>query len=131
MIGGLPLAQRLNDELNGQKWPPVSSAVVDGGVANVSVEIAPSLLWFQGHFPDYPVLPGVVQVHWAVEYARRLFDIEQVFQKVENLKFKAVVFPEMQVDMQFEYDPGRRLVRFVFGDGETVFSEGRITFADD
>lgn len=129
MIETASLPVTLNQQLAGPKWPVVDSAVLDDNRATVAVSISPDLTWFQGHFPSHPVLPGVVQVHWAVEYARRLFGIELVFRKIENLKFKAVVFPEMQLEMRFHHEPEKQLVRFVFGNADTVYSEGRITFS--
>ena len=123
------LREQLNEKFSGRKWPFVSAAVQEDAAATVAVDIAPELVWFEGHFPDHPILPGVVQVHWAVEYARHLFVIEQPFQKIENLKFKSVVLPEMQLEMRFNHDPDKSLVRFVFGNADAVYSEGRITFA--
>ena len=35
----------------------------------LDLAIGPELIYFQGHFPGYPVLPGIVQIDWAVQLA--------------------------------------------------------------
>lgn len=122
------LHQRLASTLVGNDWPVVMAVheAVDG--LSLALEVGPDVTWFDGHFPDFPVLPGVVQVHWATECARLVFPQSAPFRRVENLKFKTVIRPGTRTRLMLSHD-GAGKVRFAFRDGETVYSEGRIVFA--
>ena len=41
--------------------------------AVVEMRPSPALIYFDGHFDDAPILPGVVQIDWAIELGRGLF----------------------------------------------------------
>ncbi len=120
----------LNQELDRSQWPEISDARFDGETLSMALHIAPDLKWFEGHFPDNPVLPGVVQVHWAVSLAKKLLVSETQFSQVENLKFKSVVLPGMHLTLVYSgVQPGEK-IRFCFRRSETgeIHSEGRLTF---
>jgi len=124
------LAAALNTELGSNQWPIIQKIISEEGVVQLNLAIAPDLEWFRGHFPDHPVLPGVVQVHWAVSLAIKLVVPQGVFKQIENLKFKSVVLPGMNLMLRLsEIDPGKK-IRFVFSSESTgaVHSEGRIQF---
>ena len=38
-----------------------------------------STRYFEGHFPEVPLLPGVVQIGWAVEFGRQYFELPARF----------------------------------------------------
>ena len=123
------LSEQLASHFSGSEWPGVSDVAVADGEASLTLEIDPGIRWFDGHFPDNPVLPGVMQVHWAVEFARYLFAVEGVFEKVENLKFKSVVLPEMTVTLRLVNDQEKGMIRFSYSSADAVHSEGRMTFS--
>lgn len=49
--------------------------------------------YFEGHFPDTPVLPGVVQVGTAVAALERLLRHPVTLKEVRKLKFSRVIVP--------------------------------------
>lgn len=59
----------------------------------ITLEIPERLCYLEGHFADYPLVPGVVLVQWAVEHARYSFGESAAFRGVERLKFQKVVQP--------------------------------------
>jgi len=121
----------LNSELDAGQWPDISALEIDDGTLKLHLVIGHKLKWFEGHFPENPVLPGVVQVHWAVSLAKRLFVEEEQFRQVENLKFKSVVLPGMTLVLQFSGFLADEKIRFSFlaSDSEEVHSEGRLLFS--
>ena len=97
--------------------------------AHVVMGIGSELCWFRGHFPGNPVLPGVVQLHWAVTVSRAAFDFAQNVSEVRRLKFSRVVTPPSQVDLVVTRQ-GEHEARFTFSSGGDRNSEGSLIFAE-
>ena len=64
---------------------------------------------FTGHFPQTPVLPGVVQLDWAIALAAPLLAANLRFAGMEVLKFQQLVRPgdALQLDLRFEPERGK------------------------
>jgi len=107
--------------------PRVVSREVDADSVRLHLEVDEQLDWFQGHFPEFAVLPGVVQLHWAVIFAREHFALEGNPRDVQRLKFKSVVVPPAAMSLTVTRS-GPSDVSFLFeGDGKQ-YSEGRLRF---
>ncbi len=114
--------------------PPVLSRVVDPGEpleARLLLELGPDLLAFQGHFPGFPILPGVVQVDWAIRFGEELFGPLGSFEGMEQLKFLDLVRPGERPELHLAFDPDRGRLRFVYQEGDPPRrkSAGTIRFA--
>jgi 3-hydroxymyristoyl/3-hydroxydecanoyl-(acyl carrier protein) dehydratase len=64
----------------------------------------PDLLYFDGHFDVAPILPGVVQVDWAMHYGRTYFALPPRFAGINALKFQQVIGPDQPVLLELTYD---------------------------
>lgn len=104
----------------------ISREASDDGLT-VRLTIAEDHECFRGHFPGFPVLPGVVQLHWAVEIARKHFGIARAVLDIKRLKFKNIVSPPAVVELELTRI-GEDEVRFVFFDSGGTFSQGRLGF---
>ncbi|SFU77507.1 AMP-binding protein [Pseudoduganella namucuonensis] len=91
--------------------------------------IPEDLLYFEGHFPGAPILPGVAQLDWAVAYARRYFAPSGVFRDVAALKFQQVIAPGATVRAEFTYDAAKGSVQFQYLSAAGRHASGRIIFA--
>jgi len=122
---------RLSANLDVSQWPKISMLEVNDVTLKLQIKIGHELKWFEGHFPENPVLPGVVQVHWAVSLAQQFMLEKKQFRQVENLKFKSVVLPGMELILQFSGLVADEKIRFSFLSSETeeVHSEGRLLFS--
>ena len=60
---------------------------------------------FQGHFPGHPVLPGVVQVDWAIRFGTRAFGDLGGFRGIDQLKFQALIRPGDVVELASPSSP--------------------------
>jgi 3-hydroxyacyl-[acyl-carrier-protein] dehydratase len=102
----------------------------DGNDNQVSLElhIPIELDYFVGHFPSLPVLPGVVQVDWAVRYARQHFSFEGVFVALEHIKFQSLVLPDAKLELLLNWNVLKNQLEFSFATSERTYSSGRIVF---
>lgn len=105
------------------------------GIKNVTMNEG----FFQGHFPDNPVLPGVLQIE-ALAQTGGILALHNVpdpgnwdtyFLKIENTKFKAKVLPGDTLILKMELlEPIRRGIVHMQGTayvGSRVVSEGELT----
>lgn len=87
-----------------------------------------SLEYFAGHFPGCPLLPGVVQIGWAVELARQHIPFDAPFRSLAGVKFTRVIQPGSSVSLLLALDRERRELTFEYlSDGEPC-SGGRVRF---
>ncbi|MHA6492235.1 AMP-binding protein [Pseudomonas borbori] len=103
------------------------SAIEQNGEWQLELDVPLDLAHFTGHFPQTPVLPGVVQIDWAQQLARRLItDLPPRFSGMEVLKFQQLVRPGDRLQLSLRFDATRGKLYFAFRNGEAACSSGRI-----
>ena len=66
----------------------------------LQLHVPENLYYFQGHFTDAPVLPGVVLSHWVMEYLSQHFSVDLAkFKGFSGLKFQIIIRPEYQLKL--------------------------------
>lgn len=81
---------------------------IDSETIHARKYLAPELPVFQGHFPDYPVFPGVLQCEAALQAGAILISkIEPVpsgdvpvATRINNVKFRKLVRPGETIDIE-------------------------------
>ena len=111
------------------KLPEVLSQHLVDGVLTLSLAVPPDLAFFSGHFPKTPVLPGVVQVDWAIGLGQQLLDLPPRFAGMEVLKFQQLVRPGDEIELTLRFDPERSKLHFAYRHGDAACSSGRIVLA--
>ncbi|WP_108652852.1 ApeI family dehydratase [Dongshaea marina] len=113
------------------KLPIVEQQQLDHPEAILSLELPGELLYFKGHFPDHPLLPGVVQIHWAIHYAKELLQLDSEFAGMEVIKFQNILTPERKVQLKLRWDQNKHKLHFSYidPDSQLSFSSGRINFS--
>ena len=91
--------------------------------------MVPEIAHFAGHFPGAALLPGVVQVDWAVHFARQYLPLEGVFSALENLKFLGVIVPDTKLQLSLAWDVERKRLDFSYATSDRKYSVGRIVFS--
>jgi acyl-coenzyme A synthetase/AMP-(fatty) acid ligase len=108
------------------KAPEVLEQVETAGEWSLQLSVPPDLAYFSGHFPKAPVLPGVVQVEWALNLGRQLLNLTGPFAGMEVLKFQQLVRPGDEIQLHLRFDPERRKLYFAYRNDTATCSSGRI-----
>jgi 3-hydroxyacyl-[acyl-carrier-protein] dehydratase len=98
------------------------------GVAELTLAIAASLPYFRDHFPGQPMLPGVVQLGWAVRCAQDEFGIDAPVRRIGPLKFQHPIGPGDAVTLRLERQDAHT-VAFTYDSPRGPYSNGRLAFA--
>ena len=85
-----------------------------------------NLLYFDGHFDVAPILPGVVQVDWAVHYGRQYFDLPQGFKGINALKFQQVIQPDNPIQLELVLDSAKGGLQFRYFSEAGQHASGRV-----
>lgn len=99
------------------------------GQRQMQLHIPADLLYFDGHFDQAPILPGVVQIHWAEHFARELFAVQGEFAAMEVIKFQKVIVPDTEVTLELAYDTGKHKITFAYHSPAAQHSSGRIVLS--
>ena len=84
---------------------------------------------FSGHFPGQPILPGVVQLDWAIRLGEAAFGPLGAFRSVEHLKFQATIGPREPVELRLAWDAAAGELGFDFAGPGGRKSSGFVRFA--
>ena len=109
-------------------WPEIIHQDTLDNQLTITCRIQAELIYFEGHFPDNPILPGIVQVHWAEAYGRQFLAVEGVFDRLEVIKFQQVITPGTDVTIRFSYDAIKGKLSFSYESDKGAHSSGRICF---
>ncbi|MFK0313149.1 AMP-binding protein [Pseudomonas sp. NPDC090233] len=111
--------------------PEVLGQAVQGDELQLHLAVPPDLACFPGHFPQTPVLPGVVQVDWAIALASERLTPGQRFAGMEVIKFQHVVRPGDELTLNLRFDAERGKLYFSYHCAEQVCASGRILLEAD
>ncbi|HZF31877.1 MAG TPA: hypothetical protein VE907_22360 [Gammaproteobacteria bacterium] len=109
--------------------PSVIRESACGSTAEVVFVVPEDLAYFDGHFPGVPIVPGVVQIKWAIEIARRCLSLTSAFAGMEVVKFHQIMGAGMEVTLVLEYSPETGKLSFSFESGHRRLSSGRVVLS--
>jgi 3-hydroxymyristoyl/3-hydroxydecanoyl-(acyl carrier protein) dehydratase len=112
--------------------PIVSDLVRDAERPSLTcrVRIPYDLPVFRGHFPSRPIVPGVVQIGWAVDIARTQGVVNGTFAGISGAKFRRILQPGMNLGLRLDGHDQSRQLHFEYSLGSTAVSGGRVQFGD-
>lgn len=106
-------------------YPNVVGFSNDGQKAEFDLIFPKSCNFFQGHFSEFPILPGVVQLFFAKEFSRDIFNIDFIPEKTKKVKFSSIIKPDTKVKLVLIR--GEKSIDYKFvdcEDCEKTFSSG-------
>lgn len=78
--------------------------------------------FFKGHFPDFKLVPGVLQLYLAKEFANIHFGLELGQGQWKRIKFSNIIKPDSIVNLKLEYN--RKQVTYEFYAEDKKYSSG-------
>ena len=121
-------AQALNALFKPSEGPQILSIDSADNSVLITLHVPDQLSWFDGHFPEQKVLPGVVQVDWAGKLARALFVKDDAFQQLSNIKFKTMVMPDTAMQLELTFNATKHSIKFTYFNETDSFSSGSFKF---
>lgn len=109
--------------------PAIWSHLEENGTHRLLLEIDPELIWFKGHFPEQPILAGVVQLNWAGLLTQELYGFQEPPASIARLKFQHVVLPPAVLELTLAL-MSPQSVHFRYTSGDRVHSQGRLNFRE-
>ena len=120
-------AEQLNQDLVSLDWPYFDNISIDEQTVKYDITVKPELSYLAGHFPQQPVVPGVVQIHWAGELSKQFFSCVG-FSSLKKVKFSNPILPESSLELILNYKKSVNQVNFDYVDDQQVYSSGVISF---
>mgnify|MGYP000489404519 CR=1 FL=1 len=112
-------------------WPELLTENVTDAQVELQLHIPSDLDYFNGHFPNAPILAGVVQLHWAVEYSKQKFSLTELEVKnIEVLKFQVVIIPGQKLNLSLTQKSPNKIV-FSYTSDKGQHASGRIVFEEN
>lgn len=111
------------------RLPQVHNAERRRDGVRLTLAVPATLEYFEGHFPDCPLLPGVVQIGWAIGLAREHLSIDGGFRSLAGVKFTRVIQPGATVELLLEFATADQALSFEYQLEGLSCSGGRVLFA--
>ena len=86
-----------------------------------------SLDFFPDHFPRLGILPGVVQIDWAITLGRANLPLAGAFRGLRALKFVNPILPDTAVTLALA-QPAPGELAFTYRADARAYSSGRVLF---
>lgn len=98
------------------------------GKIRVELLVPTNLSLFKGHFPGFPLLPGVAQIHWAARLGAERFGMNAHFSRMLNVKFQKPVRPGSNLTLRLGWDAARRQLAFDYTAKGINCASGKLEF---
>ncbi len=108
--------------------PSINSIEQHDNKVLLSLTVEADLRCFIGHFDDAAVVPGVVQLDWAVDFAREYLRMQGNVIDVSVLKFQKLLLPEMRIQLEMIKKSQQKFTFSYFMDDDK-FSSARVELA--
>lgn len=110
---------------NAQHLPRVLSMQQQGHQWLWQLEVAKDCPYFEGHFPDHAILPGVTQVHWLMQLLMEQ-GFEPELQSITQLKFNQPIEPGARLQLSLTLQNNGEQLNFKLEQQQSLCSQGQL-----
>ena len=83
--------------------------------------------FFDGHFPEYKLLPAVAQFEVVTRFSSKYFGTQRWVPSIKRIKFSAPIRPDTKIHLELTYKAEKQSVTFNLSDANVegkVYSSG-------
>ena len=103
-------------------YPALLNHTLSKDEANIEMVFPKNSNFFRGHFDEFPITPGVVQLFFAHWLAQDYFNIKIPVDTVRKIKFTNIIKPDRRLHLSLINKEDRVAFKYFFDD--TIFSSG-------
>jgi len=81
--------------------------------------------YFNGHFPEHPILPGVMQIYFVMQFIKQYFNMTANDYHILKLKFSNLILPNTPVRFELNRDSQNEFT-FDYFYNDKKYSKGKI-----
>lgn len=86
--------------------------------------------FFDGHFPEFKLLPAVAQFEIITRFSRKYFGTQRYIPNIKRIKFSAPILPDSKVHLSLEHKTEKGSVAFTMANAdnaEHIYSSGNFS----
>ena len=90
--------------------------------------------FFDGHFPQYKLLPAVAQFEVITRFSRKYFGTQRYVPNIKRIKFSAPIKPDTRIRLELTYKKEKGSVTFNMADAQVegkVYSSGSFAVLEE
>lgn len=90
--------------------------------------------FFNGHFPEFKLLPAVAQFEIITRFSRKYFKTQRFVPSIRRIKFSAPIRPDSKIRLDLTKNVAKGSVSFNMADAdnaEHVYSSGSFSTIDE
>lgn len=110
--------------------PRILARRESAGTLSLDLDVPPGHAAFDGHFDEVAILPGVMQIDWAIRLACEHWSQPASIQQLSQLKFMQVIRPGEPVTLELRWTGERRELSFLYRGADHAYSSGKARLAD-
>ena len=114
--------------LDSNRFPQIVQCDFQENHVELQLKVLAKIVYFTGHFPEQPILPGVTQIAWAEQFGKLFFAIKQPFLRMEVIKFKKIIRPGDTISMTLNWKAESSKLYFEINSETDSHSSGRMVY---
>jgi len=92
----------------------------------LQLRVPDDLAYLEGHFPQAPIVAGVCQLKWVIDYIEIHTGKPLVIEAMEAVKFHRPLLPRQLFAIDLSYDPLTRVWQYLVYATDKPFASGRL-----
>ena len=93
----------------------------------VKVFIGEDLVYFDGHFENFKLLPAIAQVKIVINIFKNIFNKDLIVTKLLKLKFTDMILPNTNIFIESHLSDN--IISFKIYDNDKKYSDGKVYFS--